>query len=113
MPDKLETAVEEQLAAGMTANTAANIAAGSHALEHDHNWLYRPQSDPEVNVGPPPLGVSVIDHSLIVFGKIFPRAAHKHRLQMLNHFNECIRHRPFRRNTSPFLVTNSCYNFEN
>ena len=81
----------------MTANTAASIAAGSHALEHDHNWLYRPQADPEVNVGPPPLGVSVIDHSLIVFGKIFPRAAHKHRLQMLNHFNECIRQRPVRK----------------
>ena len=42
-------------------------------------------------VGPPPLGVSVIDHSLTVFGKIFPRAAHKHRLQMLQHFNETIK----------------------
>ena len=42
-------------------------------------------------MGPPPLGVSVIDISIQVFGKIFPRAAQKHRLQMLNHFNDCIR----------------------
>ena len=27
----------------------------------------------------------------LVFGKIFPRAAHKHRLQMLTHFQECIK----------------------
>jgi len=82
-PDKLELSVEEQL--------AANSAAGSHALEHDHCWLYRPQPDADVNVGPPPLGVSVIDLSLMVFGKIFPRVAQKHRLQMLNHFNDCIK----------------------
>ena len=51
-PDQLQQSVEEQL--------SAVSAAGSHALEHDHCWLYRTQS--HTAVGPPPLGVSVIDH---------------------------------------------------
>jgi len=83
IPDQLETFIEEQL--------QPNSAAGSNALEHDHCWLYRPQPEPDTAVGPLPLGVSVIDQSLVVFGKIFPRAAQKHRLQMLNHFTECIK----------------------
>lgn len=41
--------------------------------------------------GPLPLGVSVIDSSVRLYGLVFPRVAHKHRLQMLEHFNECIR----------------------
>ena len=36
--------------------------------------------------GPLPLGVSVVDAAIVVFGLVFPRAAHKHRLQMLDHF---------------------------
>jgi len=83
IPDQLETFIEEQL--------QPNSAAGSNALEHDHCWLYRSQPDLDTSVGPLPLGVSVIDQSLVVFGKIFPRAAQKHRLQMLNHFSECIK----------------------
>ena len=39
-----------------------------------------------------PLGVAVIDMSVSLFGQIFPRVANKHRLQMLDHFNECIKH---------------------
>lgn len=42
--------------------------------------------------GPLPLGVAVIDMSVSLFGQIFPRVANKHRLQMLDHFNECIKH---------------------
>ena len=38
--------------------------------------------------GPLPLGVSVVDAAIVVFGLVFPRAAHKHRLQMLDHFNQ-------------------------
>ena len=38
--------------------------------------------------GPLPLGVSVVDQSIVVFGVIFPRVAQKHRLQMLEHFSE-------------------------
>ena len=52
-------------------------------------WLYRAQ--PSHSLGPPPLGVSVIDLSIVVFGRTFPRAANKHRLQMLNHFTECLK----------------------
>ena len=41
--------------------------------------------------GPLPLGVSVVDQSIIVFGIVFPRAAQKHRLQMLEHFSKLIK----------------------
>jgi hypothetical protein len=30
--------------------------------------------------------------SVSLFGQIFPRVANKHRLQMLDHFGECIKH---------------------
>ena len=40
VPDQLQSRVEEQL--------GPNSAAGSHALEHDHSWLYRPHGDTEV-----------------------------------------------------------------
>ena len=46
----------------------------------------------ELLPGPLPLGVAVIDMSVSLFGQIFPRVANKHRLQMLDHFAECIRH---------------------
>lgn len=39
-----------------------------------------------------PLGVAVIDTSVSLFGQIFPRVANKHRLQILDHFGECIKH---------------------
>lgn len=41
--------------------------------------------------GPLPLGVAVIDMAVTLFGTIFPKVANKHRLQMLEHFAECIR----------------------
>ncbi|XP_067680006.1 HEAT repeat-containing protein 5B-like isoform X1 [Haliotis asinina] len=68
-----------------------NSASGSGALEHDAQYLYArcPPSDPVP--GPLPLGVAVIDSSVRLYGFIFPRVAHKHRYQMLNHFNECIK----------------------
>lgn len=34
----------------------------------------------------------MIDQSVFLFGQIFPRVANKHRLQMLDHFVECIKH---------------------
>lgn len=46
----------------------------------------------EMIPGPLPLGVAVIDLSVTLFGQIFPRVANKHRLQMLDHFSECIKH---------------------
>lgn len=42
--------------------------------------------------GPLPLGVTVIDMSESLFGSIFSRVSNKHRLQMLDHFGECIKH---------------------
>nr|CAD7398135.1 unnamed protein product [Timema poppensis] len=69
-----------------------NSAAGSGALEHDSCCLFRPVAPGEMIPGPLPLGVAVIDMSVVLFGQIFPRVANKHRLQMLDHFAECIRH---------------------
>lgn len=69
-----------------------NSAAGSGAIEHDPCCLYRILLMGEVIPGPLPLGVAVIDMSVLLFGQIFPRVANKHRLQMLEHFTECIKH---------------------
>ncbi|XP_034187118.1 HEAT repeat-containing protein 5B isoform X2 [Osmia lignaria lignaria] len=69
-----------------------NSAAGSGALEHNPCCLYRPVPQDEIIPGPLPLGVAVIDLSVSLFGQIFPRVANKHRLQMLDHFSECIKH---------------------
>ncbi|XP_030374893.1 HEAT repeat-containing protein 5B isoform X2 [Scaptodrosophila lebanonensis] len=80
-----------------------NSAAGSGALEHDPCCLYRPtwssatsssSQAPSNNIqlpGPLPLGVAVIDTSVMLYGTIFPKVANKHRLQMLEHFGECIK----------------------
>ncbi|XP_044741309.1 HEAT repeat-containing protein 5B isoform X2 [Chrysoperla carnea] len=67
-------------------------AAGSGALEHDSCCLYRPLPPSDLVPGPLPLGVAVIDQSIQLFGQIFCRVANKHRLQMLEHFTECIKH---------------------
>ncbi|ESO02529.1 hypothetical protein HELRODRAFT_155831 [Helobdella robusta] len=69
----------------------ANSASGSGALEHDPTCIYLPCLPGEHIPGPLPLGVSVIDSSVRLFGIAFPRVAFKHRLQMLEHFSECIR----------------------
>ncbi|XP_066585201.1 HEAT repeat-containing protein 5B isoform X2 [Prorops nasuta] len=69
-----------------------NSAAGSGALEHNSCCLYRPVPQDETIPGPLPLGVAVIDLSVSLFGQIFPRVANKHKLQMLDHFGECIKH---------------------
>ncbi|TMW51951.1 hypothetical protein DOY81_002941 [Sarcophaga bullata] len=82
-----------------------NSAAGSGALEHDPCCLYRVGGNSSNGAtmngaygnkadqcpGPLPLGVAIIDMSITLFGVIFPKVANKHRLQMLDHFGECIR----------------------
>ncbi|XP_057651452.1 HEAT repeat-containing protein 5B [Diorhabda carinulata] len=70
----------------------SNSAAGSGALEHDPCCLYRQVNLGETIPGPLPLGVTVIDISVLLFGQIFPRVTNKHRVQMLDHFTECIKH---------------------
>ncbi|XP_033734296.1 HEAT repeat-containing protein 5B-like isoform X1 [Pecten maximus] len=68
-----------------------NSASGSGALEHDSQSLYARYPPSEPIPGPLPLGVAVIDSSVKLYGLVFPRVANKHRYQMLQHFNECIK----------------------
>ncbi|XP_035216852.1 HEAT repeat-containing protein 5B-like isoform X2 [Stegodyphus dumicola] len=76
-------AIEDQL--------QPNSASGSGSLEHDHTALYKALKKGASVPDPLPLGVAVIDMSVVLFGLIFPAVAFKHRLQMLEHFSECIR----------------------
>lgn len=68
-----------------------NSASGSGALEHDPSSIYLRVPQGEAMPGPLPLGVSVIDASVALFGVVFPHVSFKHRLQMLDHFAECIK----------------------
>uniref|UniRef100_A0A3Q3VL01 LAA1-like C-terminal TPR repeats domain-containing protein n=1 Tax=Mola mola TaxID=94237 RepID=A0A3Q3VL01_MOLML len=68
-----------------------NSASGSGALEHDPSSIYLRIPIGEAIPGPLPLGVSVIDASVALFGVVFPHVSFKHRLQMLDHFAECIK----------------------
>ncbi|XP_033835045.1 HEAT repeat-containing protein 5B isoform X1 [Periophthalmus magnuspinnatus] len=68
-----------------------NSASGSGALEHDPSSIYLRIPVGEAIPGPLPLGVSVIDASVALFGVVFPHVSFKHRLQMLDHFAECIK----------------------
>src|SRR5262245_51952195 len=105
--------IEEQL--------QPNSASGSGALEHDETYLYRRDTSltsfniinylfrsssttdnnssnayysrpAELNIpGPLPLGVSVIDASILLYGTMFVRIPNKHRLNMLQHFIDTIK----------------------
>ncbi|XP_048340337.1 HEAT repeat-containing protein 5B isoform X2 [Sphaerodactylus townsendi] len=68
-----------------------NSASGSGALEHDPSSIYLRIPPGEAVPGPLPLGVSVIDASVALFGVVFPHVSYKHRLQMLDHFAECVK----------------------
>ncbi|XP_054269957.1 HEAT repeat-containing protein 5B-like isoform X2 [Macrosteles quadrilineatus] len=86
--------IEEQMDSGRRSDgehLQPNSAAGSGALEHDGCCLFRPVPTGEKIPGPLPLGVAVIDASVVLFGCVFPRVANKHRLQMLEHFAECMK----------------------
>ncbi|XP_071834099.1 HEAT repeat-containing protein 5B-like isoform X1 [Apostichopus japonicus] len=67
-----------------------NSASGSGALEHDPSSLFWIVEKGEIP-GPLPLGVAVIDASVILFGYIIPHVADKHKLKIMDHFGECIR----------------------
>lgn len=105
--------IEEQL--------QPNSASGSGALEHDETYLYRRDTSltsfniinylvrsssatdnnssnayysrpAELNIpGPLPLGVAVIDASILLYGTMFIRVPNKHRLNMLQHFIDTIK----------------------
>ena len=78
-PSDEEDSIEEQI-------LLMPAAYGAGAIEHDITSLYRPLMSGELQPGPFPLGVTVVDASIAVFGLVFPRAAHKHKFQMLDHF---------------------------
>ena len=42
-------------------------------------------------MGPPALAAQVIEASIHLFGLVFPYVSTRHRLQMIEHFTECIR----------------------
>lgn len=56
-----------------------NSASGSGALEHDPSSIYLRVPTGEAVPGPLPLGVSVIDASVALFGVVFPHVSFKHR----------------------------------
>ena len=56
-----------------------NSASGSGALEHDPSSIYLRVPVGEAIPGPLPLGVSVIDASVALFGVVFPHVSFKHR----------------------------------
>ena len=80
--DELNNTVEKQL--------HPNNALGSSSLEHDATYLFRTHQSESENKAYP-LGIALIDASITVFGKIYPRVATKHKFQMIKHFKDCIR----------------------
>ncbi|XP_026678517.1 HEAT repeat-containing protein 5B [Diaphorina citri] len=52
-----------------------NSVAGSGALEHDICCLYRALPEGETIPGPLPLGIAVVDASVVLFGSLFPKDA--------------------------------------
>ncbi|XP_039260448.2 HEAT repeat-containing protein 5B-like [Styela clava] len=83
LKDTDQSLIEEQL--------QGNSASGSGALEHDPTAVYLHSTQSNAVPGPLPLGVSVIDAAIALFGLAFPHVAAKHRLQMLRHFAECVK----------------------
>ncbi|KAH8281039.1 hypothetical protein KR054_007842, partial [Drosophila jambulina] len=74
---------------GTAASAAASSGGGStgSGTTNSIQLISKVQQCP----GPLPLGVAVIDMAVTLYGTIFPKVANKHRLQMLEHFAECIR----------------------
>ncbi|KAI5731689.1 hypothetical protein M8J77_014389 [Diaphorina citri] len=69
-----------------------NSVAGSGALEHDICCLYRALPEGETIPGPLPLGIAVVDASVVLFGSLFPKISNKHRLKILDCFSDYIKH---------------------
>lgn len=62
------------------------------SIEYDPTILYRVGNDLTGNeYSPPPLAVNLLNKSAMVFALVFPYVAQKHRMQMLNHFQECLK----------------------
>ncbi|XP_074597132.1 HEAT repeat-containing protein 5B isoform X2 [Brevipalpus obovatus] len=66
--------------------------SGSGGIEHDITTLYS-KLDPDSFIPSPlPLGNALVNRSCSLFAHIFRFVANKHRIQMLTHFQECIKH---------------------
>jgi hypothetical protein len=68
-----------------------NSAAGSSAIEHDPSCLYLPLADGDYAPGALPLGVSVVDSAVVLFGHVFPHCSPKHKGQLIAHFTDCLK----------------------
>ena len=55
-------------------------------------YLYKRLERQEFTPSPLPLGVSIINQSCLLYSHVFRFVANKHKLQMLDHFQECIKH---------------------
>ncbi|CAG0924450.1 unnamed protein product, partial [Notodromas monacha] len=69
----------------------SNSASGSSAIEHDPSCLFMPLPDGESTPGALPLGVSVVDSAVELFGHVFPHCSPKHKGQLMDHFLECLK----------------------
>lgn len=69
----------------------AYLSSGVGSIEYDPTILYKATND-LTYPSPLPLAVTIINKSALVFALVFPYVAQKHRVQMLNHFQECVKH---------------------
>ena len=67
------------------------LSSGVGSIEYDPTVLYKATSE-FTFPAPLPLAVMIINKSALVFASVFPYVAQKHRVQMLNHFQECVKH---------------------
>ncbi|OWA50765.1 HEAT repeat-containing protein 5B [Hypsibius exemplaris] len=81
LQDTDQKLIEEQL--------QPNSASGSGSLEHDATAVYK-KYDHDLP-SPLPIGVAVIDFSLLLFGKMFVFLPTKHQQQILEHLAACIK----------------------
>ncbi|XP_020817484.1 HEAT repeat-containing protein 5B isoform X3 [Drosophila serrata] len=70
-----------------SASASSGVGSPGSGMTNSIQLISKVQQCP----GPLPLGVAVIDMAVTLYGTIFPKVANKHRLQMLEHFAECIR----------------------
>ncbi|KPL97673.1 hypothetical protein QR98_0002980, partial [Sarcoptes scabiei] len=68
-----------------------HLLTGVGSIEYDPTILFKLSNDPSTAPSSLPLAVAVIDNAAMVFAYVFPYVAQKHRIQMLNHFQECLR----------------------
>jgi HEAT repeat-containing protein 5 len=63
----------------------------AYSLEHDITCLYNKENQKNSLQGSLPLGINVLDSSIILYGQIYARISNKYRLQMLQHFYDLLK----------------------